>query len=585
MKLKVWAPKADLVERITGDEAFPLEKDGEYWVGQISKGSDYKLRVDGAGPFPDPRSKFQPEGVHGPSRAVDLSFDWTDQDWRGPAGMGGVWYELHVGTFTEDGTLDSARARLQHLKDLGVGTIELMPVAAFPGKRGWGYDGVSLYAVHETYGGPRALQRFVDAAHNLGIAVALDVVYNHMGPSGNYTHPFGPYFTGKHETPWGEAVNLDDVDSHGMRGFIVDNARQWLVDFHLDALRLDAVHALVDDSEQHILAELAEKKEQWQDEVGRSLLLVAESDLNDVKLLKSPKDGGYGLDGQWDDDFHHALHSYLTGETFGYYKDFGSAEALADVFENVFLHRGNYSSFRGKDWGAPVPGDMDRRRFLSFTQNHDQVGNRALGDRPEASLEVGQVMAGAALLLLGPFTPMLFQGQEFASSSPFMFFTDHDGDVAELISKGRLTEFSTHGWEVLYGETFTVPDPQDETTFVKSKLDFDEALTKPHSEVLEGYTALIALRTYIENDPHTRASFGDGWFKLERSRITVLTNTGEDASTHVLPAATQTAPRQAGNDANAPRLLWQWGDVSMDTPKAGEQTLTLGAHSVAVVLN
>jgi maltooligosyltrehalose trehalohydrolase len=446
---------------------------GGWWRGPpVSAGDDYAFEVDGDGPFPDPRSAWQPHGVHGFSRAFDCSqFAWTDAAWAGRDARGAVTYELHIGTFTPAGTLDAIIGR--QLKDLaarGVEMIELMPVAAFPGNRGWGYDGVALYSVHEAYGGPAALQRFVDAAHAEGLAVCLDVVYNHLGPDGNYLGQFGPYFTDAHETPWGWAVNLDQPGSEGMRAFIIDNALRWFEDFHLDALRLDAVHALVDDSPVHLLAELSGRTAALADRLGRPLALVAESDLNQPSMVTPVAEGGLGMTAQWADDVHHALHSYLTRETHGYYADFGSIETLDKAYRKVFVHDGGLSTFRGRTWGAPVPDDMDRQRFVVFASNHDQVGNRAIGDRPSSSLSPGGQAASLALILLSPFTPMLFMGEEYGETRPFMFFTDHDEPLGSAVSEGRMSEFAGHGWEGLYGGTVTVPDPQDRQTFMRSKL-------------------------------------------------------------------------------------------------------------------
>lgn len=560
MRLHVWAPEAARLEALSGDTRMPLARDGEYWHGELPEGADYLLSVDGGPGFPDPRSRFQPEGVHGPSRALSLDFDWSDSGWNAGQVLGEVWYELHVGTFTTEGTLDSAIARLPHLADVGVRVVELMPVAAFPGQRGWGYDGVGLYAVHEAYGGPAALQRFVAAAHQLGLAVALDVVYNHLGPDGNYLSQFGPHFTDTHETPWGSAVNLDAPGAHGMRSFIIENARHWFEHFHIDALRLDAVHALVDDSARHLLAELSDATATWEREFGRTLTLVAESDLNDVQMVTPTAEGGLGMDGQWADDVHHALHSYLTGETFGYYVDFGSPETLAKAFQDVFVHDGTHSTFRGEQWGAPVPRGIDRTRFVTFTQNHDQVGNRGLGDRPDERLPRGTVMAGTALLLLGPFTPMLFQGQEWGSTRRFQFFTDHSGELGAAVSAGRLREFAQHGWDQIYGDDFEVPDPQAESTFLNSQLDWSEV--ESHRDVLEAHRAVIALRPLIAGDHVCEPSYGEGWFRLDRSRLTVIAQPHEGTSTHEVTG----------------ELLWAWGAVSLEGT-----TLTLAAHSVAVV--
>ena len=398
MKPTVWAPDAGAVELVlpATDRRVPLERGEDGWwappAGQaeLAHGDDYAFAVDGSDPRPDPRSAWQPAGVHGPSRAFDTGVHtWSDAGWRGRDVRDAVVYELHLGTFTPGGTLDSAVARLDHLVDLGVGMVELMPVAAFDGEHGWGYDGVDLYAVHEAYGGPAALQRFVDEAHARGLAVCLDVVYNHLGPSGNYLDTFGPYFTEAHETPWGRAVNLDGPGAPGVRRWICDNTLRWLRDFHLDALRLDAVHALVDDSSPHLLAQLADEVAELSAEVGRPLSLIAESDLNDAAMVTPTADGGLGMAAQWADDVHHAVHTFLTGERQGYYADFGSPEVLAKVLTRVFLHDGEYSAFRGEVWGAPVPAGTDARRFVVFDQDHDQVGNRALGDRPSARLDEG----------------------------------------------------------------------------------------------------------------------------------------------------------------------------------------------------
>lgn len=571
MDLRVWAPGARLVESVVSGRRTAMTRDGEWWVTELPEGTDYSFAVDGGEPRPDPRTRYQPHGVHGPSRVVDLSsFAWTDSQWAGRPCLGEVWYELHVGTFTPEGTLDAAIAKLPHLRDLGVGVVELMPLAPFPGERGWGYDGVSLFAVHEAYGGPRALQRFVDAAHGAGLAVALDVVYNHFGPDGNYLSVFGPYFTSTHSTPWGDAVNLDAPGAHGMRQYVVDNARQWFVDFHVDALRLDAVHALVDESPRHILAELADAVARWRAEVGRPLALVAESDLNDVTMLRSTSESGYGMDGQWADDVHHALHAYLTGETFGYYVDFGSPGTLAKAFTDVFVHDGTYSTFRDKSWGAPVPADADRARFVTFTQNHDQVGNRALGDRPDERLPRGMTMAGAALLLLGPFTPMLFQGQEWGTTGRFQFFTSHGRDLGAAITEGRRAEFASHGWEELYGSGLEVPDPQAESTFLDSKLAWSELADPEHAAVLDGYRSLIALRSEVAGDAAAHSSWGDGWFRLDRARLTVVAQTGGGSSTHRLGSG--------GAETNPVELAWSWGEVVMSGG-----VLTLGPHSVAVL--
>lgn len=507
--ITVWAPGASTLVCVSRDAGTELRAPmisaaNGWWEGPaLPHGTDYAFEIDGSGPFPDPRSPWQPHGVHGFSRTFDAdSFAWTDRDWPGRDARGAVTYELHVGTFTEQGTLDAiSPTRLRDLASRGIEMVELMPVAAFPGNRGWGYDGVSLYAVHEAYGGPAALQRFVDAAHAEGLGVCLDVVYNHLGPDGNYLGQFGPYFTNAHETPWGWAVNLDQPGRDGMRSFIVDNALRWFADFHIDALRLDAVHALVDDSPVHILAELSGRAAVLASDLNRPLSLVAESDLNEPAMVlpvgTSTPEGthGLGMTAQWADDVHHALHAYLTGERHGYYGDFGSIETLDKAYRKVFVHDGSYSTFRAKPWGAPVPDAIDRQRFVVCASNHDQIGNRAIGDRPSASLLPGAQAASLALVLLSPFTPMLFMGEEYGETSPFQFFTDHAEPLGSAVSEGRMSEFGDHGWDELYGGAIEVPDPQDPATFAASRIGPFGASRGPTQSALESWFAdVIAAR-------------------------------------------------------------------------------------------
>nr|NLI50377.1 malto-oligosyltrehalose trehalohydrolase [Propionibacterium sp.] len=526
--VEVWAPRASSLNAVLADgRRVPLtrvpDRDG-LWRTRLPAGTDYRLSVDGGAPYPDPRSRWQPAGVHGPSRVFDpAAHIWADTDWPGVDVLGKVFYELHVGTFTPEGTLDAAAARLPHLAALGVDLVELMPLAAFDGARGWGYDGVDLYAVHEAYGGPAALQRFVDAAHAHGLGVCLDVVYNHFGPAGNYWSHFGPYLTSKHTTPWGDAMNLDDEGSEGVRAFIIDNALAWIEDFHVDALRLDAIHALVDESTEPLVAQLAAAVHALGARLGRPASVTAESDLNDARLV-APPPAGDGVDAQWDDDVHHALHSYLTGETVGYYADFGSPETLAKALTRVFVHDGTFSSFRGTTWGRPVGDDVDRRRFIVSTQNHDQVGNRGLGDRPDATLAAGTVAGGAALLLLGPYTPMLFMGQEWGTRTPFLFFTDHADELGERIRRGRAAEFARHGWAELYGPGLQVPDPQPPATFAASTLDWTEPGRPEHAAVLAWHRRLIALRRqHLAGGGHPiRCDHGEGWFRMVHGPLTVL---------------------------------------------------------------
>ena len=511
-RVPVWAPAAQTVElylpgqdRLVGMIPVP----GGWWTApfDLEPGTDYAFRVDGSPNRPDPRSALQPDGVHGPSRTVDPdTWRWTDQNWAGKDLRGSVIYELHVGTFTPEGTLDAAVSRLGHLVDLGVDIVELMPLAAFPGKAGWGYDGVGLWAVHEAYGGPDALARFVDAAHNAGIGVCLDVVYNHLGPSGNYLSVFGPYFPPAHHTPWGEAVNYDHDGSQQVRAFVIDSALRWMRDFHIDALRLDAIHEIKDDAaaaatpQRHVLAELSDAVAALSIELGRPLSLVAEADLNDVGVITPTSEEppakvpSLGMTAQWADDVHHALHVRLTGEDQGYYGDFAEVGAWAKAYGRAFLHNGTWSTFRERNWGAPVPEDTDPRRFVVFGSDHDQVGNRAVGDRPSVILDDAALAATAALVLLSPYTPMLFMGEEWGTRTPFQFFTDHEeDDLARSVSEGRVREFAGFGWDA-----DEIPDPQAAATVEASRLRWSELDEAEHARVLAWYQALTTLRRNLD---------------------------------------------------------------------------------------
>jgi malto-oligosyltrehalose trehalohydrolase len=496
---RVWAPVA---RHVTAEiDGRPVDmtaaRDG-WWdvsVPEARPDARYGFRLDGGDLLPDPRSRRQPDGPAGLSQLYGHAgsrygaFAWTDSGWRGRPVPGSVLYELHIGTFTPAGTFDAAIERLDHLVALGIDVVELMPVASFPGLRGWGYDGISLWAVHEPYGGPDGLKRFVDACHARGLAVLLDVVYNHVG-IGNRLAAFGPYFTNTHVTPWGPAVNLDQPGSAEVRAFIIENALMWLRDYHLDGLRLDAVHALADSSDVHVLEQLAVAVADLAKHRGRELVLIAESDANDPRFAAPREEGGYGLTGQWNDDFHHALHAALTGERQGYYSDFGSLAVLAKTLTHVFRHDGGWSTFRGAPHGHPVdvhstPG----YRFVGYLQNHDQIGNRAAGDRLSASLTDGLLRVGAGLALTAPFTPMLFMGEEWGASTPWQFFADHpDPGFGRAVAEGRRAEFARHGW------TGEVPDPQAEGTFARSKLNWAELDTEPHRSLLAWYRELIALR-------------------------------------------------------------------------------------------
>ncbi|MDO5628036.1 MAG: malto-oligosyltrehalose trehalohydrolase, partial [Mobilicoccus sp.] len=429
---------------------------------------------------------------HGTAAVVDSSeFTWTDTGWSGVDLKGATIYELHIGTFTPGRTFDAAIERLDHLVDLGIDIVEIMPVASFPGEHGWGYDGVAPFSVHEPYGGPDGLARFVDACHARGLAVCLDVVYNHLGPDGNYLLSYAPYFTEDHHTPWGAAVNLDGVDSDHVRAYLIDNVLLWLRDYHIDALRLDAVHELHDDRALHILEEFAIVVDDLAEETGRKIHLIAESDRNDPATVTSRELGGLGLAGQWADDVHHGLHVALTGENQGYYGDFAAPHALEAVLTSPFFHAGTYSTFRGRVHGRPVDATrVDGSAFVASLQTHDQVGNRRSGDRLAEILSFRRLAVGAALLLTSPYTPMLFMGEEWAASTPWQYFTDHtDPDLAQAIREGRRREFATHGWD-----EESVPDPQALSTVEASTLRWDEVGTGEHERMLGWYRALLALR-------------------------------------------------------------------------------------------
>jgi maltooligosyltrehalose trehalohydrolase len=513
---RVWVPAATAVEVEVDGRRYPMARDGEWWQAE-APGTDYMFRIDGGEPLPDPRSLRQPAGVEGHSRTYDhRQFCWNDQAWPGRELYGLLIYELHIGTFTEEGTFDAAIGRLGYLADLGITAVEVMPVAAFPGQHGWGYDGICLWAVHEPYGGPDGLKRFVDAAHGHGLAVILDVVHNHVG-IGNRLADFGPYFTSAHTTPWGPAVNLDQPGSDEVRAFLQDSAVMWLRDFHVDGLRLDAVHALQDDRALPFLEELADATLALP-----SRFLIAESDANDPRVLTSDH-----IDAQWNDDFHHALHAALTGERQGYYADFGSMSAVAKVFTSVFFHNNTWSSFRGRTHGRVVDVATIRGfRFLSYLQDHDQIGNRATGDRITATLDLALAKVGAGLVLTSPFTPMLFMGEEWAAGTPWQYFTDHtQAWLGKAVSEGRKAEFATHGW------TGDVPDPQDEATFLRSKLDWSELDREPHADMLAWYRELIGLRhrTPELSDPRLDRLVVDydeqaRWILLGRGDLRVAAN-------------------------------------------------------------
>ncbi len=492
VEFRMWAPTPkEITLRLwrAGQQPqdIPMRRDGEDFVATAKArvGDRYAFILDGSQPIPDPVSRLLPEGVHGPTEIVDpSSYAWSDQGWRGLPLEDYVIYELHVGTFTPQGTFESAIEKLQHLKDLGITVVEVMPVAATPGTRNWGYDGVSPYAVQANYGGPEALRRFVDSAHQLGLAVILDVVYNHLGPEGNYLRMFGPYFTSHHKTPWGEAINYDDAGSEHVRRYVVENALYWIREYHLDGLRLDAVQTIKDDSPKHILAEIQENVQALATSLNRSVIVIAETDENDSFYIK-PYPEGCGLDAIWSDDFHHALHALWTGERTGYYQDFRKPEHVATALRDGYVFQGEHFAFWDAPRGTPA-NDVPLPANVICIQNHDQVGNRAKGERLTALVPRGARKVAAALLLLAPHTPLLFMGQEYDESAPFQFFADFgDLELKRAVSEGRRSEFKDFDFS-------EVPDPEDPRTFERSKLTWADAAG--NREMLEWYRKLLELR-------------------------------------------------------------------------------------------
>jgi maltooligosyltrehalose trehalohydrolase len=577
VEFAVWAPLPERVRLQLDGEVHELSRDERGWWRTSVPArpeADYGyLLDDNQTPRPDPRSRWQPDGVHGLSRRFDAAaYAWGDQAWTGRQLAGGVVYELHVGTFTPEGTLDAAIGRLDHLVDLGVQFVELLPVNAFNGRHNWGYDGVLWYAVQETYGGPAAYQRFVDACHQRGLGVIQDVVYNHLGPSGNYLPEFFPVFDEGRPNPWGASVNLSGPDSDGVRRYILDNVHMWFGDLHVDGLRLDAVHALLDDRAVHLLEEMAVEVESLSVTLGRPLTLIAESDLNDPRLVTDRAANGTGLTAQWSDDFHHALHATLTGESQGYYGDFAEAGlgGLAKTLTEAFFHDGSWSSFRRRDHGRPVDTrTVPGWKFLGYLQDHDQVGNRATGDRISATLSPGRLAVGAALLLTAPFTPMLFMGEEWGASTPWQFFTSHpEPELGRATAEGRTAEFAEHGWD-----SEDVPDPQDPETFSRSKLDWAEPEKEPHRSLFEVYQRLLRLRREQPElaDPwlyRVEVSWDDEdrWLVVHRGALRVVANLAD-------------VPREIELDRVVDGVLV----ATADEPRLDGATVTLPPESAAVV--
>ncbi|MEE1926816.1 malto-oligosyltrehalose trehalohydrolase [Streptomyces sp. TRM 70351] len=590
MLFEVWAPQAQRVAlRLGSDEDardaaqdaargsardtardrapdLPMERDPRrpgWWRtdAPAGPGTRYRFVLDDGPPRPDPRSRRQPDGPEGPSAVTGPEPDAWHHPWPGRGLDGAVLYELHVGTFTPEGTFDAAAGRLAHLADLGVTHVQLMPVCPFPGRHGWGYDGVAPWAVHEPYGGPAGLRRFADAAHGHGLGVVLDVVHNHLGPAGNQLPAYGPYFTDAHHTPWGAAVNLDMPGSDEVRAYFIGSALAFLRDFRLDGLRLDAVHALADGRAHHFLAELSERVDALAAETGRPLFLIAESDQNDPRTTTARDRGGLGLHGQWNDDFHHALHTALTGESQGYYADFARdpLAALAKTLTGAFFHDGGYSAFRGRGHGRPLDRAAPAHRFVGYAQTHDQIGNRALGDRLAATLTPELAACAAALVLCGPFTPMLFMGEEWGARTPWQYFTDHpDPELAEAVRTGRRREFAAHGWAA--GD---IPDPQDPATRDRSCLDWTEPGREPHARLLDWHRRLIAVRrehldpglrlgdvTVERADPDTEPDAR--WLAVRHGTLLVAVNLG--AAPAEVPPLASGSPLAATHRRTGTRL-------------------------------
>ncbi|MBI5383147.1 MAG: malto-oligosyltrehalose trehalohydrolase [Verrucomicrobia bacterium] len=536
---------------------------------RATTGSDYGFVLDGQGPFPDPRSPSQSAGVHGLSRLVDhAAFSWSDGGFQAPPLSTALVYELHIGTFTPEGTFDAAIERLGHLVQLGVTHVELMPVNEFPGARGWGYDGVDLFAPHHAYGGPDALKRLVNACHARGLAVVLDVVYNHLGPSGNYLSRFAPYFTNRYGTPWGPALNFDGPHSNEVRRFFCDNALMWLRDYHFDGLRLDAVHAIFDTSAVPFLEQLGAEVRELAAQLGRPLMLIPESDLNDPRLLWPVERGSFALDAQWSDDFHHALHAVLTGERSGYYEDFGALADLAKAMRNAYVYDGRHSLHRQRRHGRPPTG-LSGHRFLAYAQNHDQIGNRARGERLSQLVSTNRLKIAAALVLTSPFVPLLFQGEEWGARTPFLFFSDHsEPALAQATREGRQREFAAFGWK-----PDEIPDPQAADTFARSKLDWSELSRQPHRELLDWHRRLIQLRRAEPwltdgrlDRVQTRFDEAARWLVVERGPISVACN---------FAAHRQEAPLRSGNHES---LL-----TSEKTPELTAAGVVLPPESVAIL--
>jgi maltooligosyltrehalose trehalohydrolase len=589
----VWAPHATRVEVSIADpqnRKILMQSIGSGYfhgvVEGVSAGALYRYRLDNDKERPDPASRYQPHGVHGPSQVVDNRFDWSDSEWRGLALEKYVFYELHTGAFTPQGTFEAAIPRLPALKDLGVTAIELMPVAQFPGNRNWGYDGVYPYAVQASYGGPGGLKALVNACHQEGIAVVLDVVYNHLGPEGNYLADFGPYFTDFYKTPWGQAVNFDRAASDEVRRYFIENALQWVTDFHIDALRLDAIHAIVDSSAETFLEELGAAVHTRAAEVSRDAYLIAESNSNDPRVVTPIGAGGLGLDAVWNDDFHHALHVLLTGERNGYYEDYSGMEDLAGSYRDGFLYAQRYSTFRQKRYGKSSK-EIPPKHFVVFAQNHDQVGNRRLGDRLSPMLSLDQLKLAAGTVLLAPCLPLLFMGEEYGETAPFQYFVSHeDPSLVAAVRQGRRNEFARFGW------TGDIPDPQDESTFRRCKLNWDLQTAKHHRLLWRFHRELLRLRrevpalAHLDKNTLEVKSFADPHVLLvrrgiDRSQAVIVCHFDQNPTELTLPIPPGRWHRRLDSGEQ------RWGSKGNDSPAVfqshGEVRFSLSPWGVLVL--
>ncbi len=577
MSVKIKTPREILVPMDSSDGIFTAI------VKESGPGADYMYVIDGKKERPDPVSRFQPSGVHGPSRVIDPdAFKWSDGGWKGIALEDYVIYELHIGTFTSAGTFASAIEKLDYLRDAGITALEIMPVAQFPGSRNWGYDGVYPYAVQSSYGGPDELKRLVDAAHRAGLAVIMDVVYNHLGPEGNYLPDYMPCFSHRYKSPWGEALNYDGPYSYGMRRYVIENSLCWLTEYHIDALRLDAVHSILDFGAKHLLAELSEPFHREAERLGRKAFLIAESDLDDVRVIRPVANGGWGMDAQWNDAFHHAVHTAFTGDRHGYFEDYEGLADLRKALLEGYVYDWRFSKFRKRFHGSSSK-DRPGGQFVVFTQNHDQVANALAGKRPVTMISRGLEKVAAALLICAPNLPMFFMGQEYGATTPFTYFTDfHDRDLAKAVSEGRKKEY-----EAFLGKGFI--DPQAQEAFDTSKLDWQEAGQPRHQEMLKFHRDLLALRKHHKCLSNCRKDLtavefnqDERWITIERrdesgERAIIVCNLGDKAVD---------VPVDAGAPA---KLALFGGDDGAQSPPAqlesGRRSITLDRAGAAIYIS